>query len=116
VAAVQKPLGMTITHHSCLELLAQGPGPSNSWLARCAFGTRQSMNVFLPALEREGLVARPAQAPVGRGLPTELTARGRRHLKVAGTAVRRVEQDMSTTSMSANKTRCAVCSPRASPH
>ena len=28
------------------------------------------------------------------GLPTELTARGRRQLKVASAAVRRVEQDM----------------------
>src|ERR1700735_3271444 len=37
---------------------------------------------------------RPAQAPVGRALPTELTARGRRQLKVASAAVRRVEQDM----------------------
>jgi DNA-binding MarR family transcriptional regulator len=31
---------------------------------------------------------------VGRALPTELTARGHRQLKVASAAVRRVEQDM----------------------
>jgi DNA-binding MarR family transcriptional regulator len=31
---------------------------------------------------------------VGRALPTELTARGRRQLTVASAAVRRVEQDM----------------------
>jgi DNA-binding MarR family transcriptional regulator len=85
---------MTITHYSCLELLAQRPGLSNSELARGAFVTRQSMNVLLQALEREGLVIRPAQAPVGRVLPTELTARGRDQLKVASAAVRRVEQDM----------------------
>jgi DNA-binding MarR family transcriptional regulator len=41
-----------------------------------------------------GLVARPARAPVGRALPAELTARGRRQLKTASAAVRRVEQDM----------------------
>jgi DNA-binding MarR family transcriptional regulator len=52
------------------------------------------MNVLLQALERQGLVVRPAQAPVGRVLPTELTARGRRQLKMASAAVRRVEQDM----------------------
>jgi hypothetical protein len=69
--AVLRPLGMTITHYSCLELLAQ-----------------------LQALERQGLVVRPAQAPVGRALPTELTAAGRRQLAVASAAVRRVEQDM----------------------
>jgi len=92
--AVLRPLGMTITHYACLELLAQRPGLSNSELARGAFVTRQSMNVLLQALERQGLVVRPAQAPVGRALPTELTARGRRQLAVASAAVRRVEQDM----------------------
>ena len=92
--AVLRPLGMTITHYACLELLAQRPGLSNSELARGAFVTRQSMNVLLQALERQGFVVRPAQAPVGRALPTELTARGRRQLKVASAAVRRVEQDM----------------------
>ena len=63
-------------------------------LARSAFVTRQSMNVLLQALEHRGLVVRPARAPVGRALPTELTARGRRQHKVASAAVRRVEQDM----------------------
>lgn len=92
--AVLKPLGMTITHYACLELLAQRPGLSNSELARGAFVTRQSMNVLLQALERQGLVVRPAHAPVGRALPTELTTRGRRQLKVASGAVRSVEQDM----------------------
>src|ERR1700735_3271443 len=67
--AVLRPMGMTITHYACLELLAQRPGLSNSELARGAFVTRQSMNVLLQALERQGLVVRPAQAPVGRGLP-----------------------------------------------
>ena len=32
--AVLRPLGMTITHYACLELLAQRPGLSNSELAR----------------------------------------------------------------------------------
>ena len=92
--AVLRPLGMTITHYACLELLAQRPGLSNSDLARGAFVTRQSMNVLLQSLEAEGLVVRPGHAPVGRALPTELTARGRRQLKVASAAVRRVEQRM----------------------
>src|SRR5882724_2834436 len=78
--AVLRPLGMTVTHYSCLELLAQRPGLSNSQLARGAFVTRQSMNVLLQALEREGHVTRPAAAPVGKVLPTRLTPRGRRRL------------------------------------
>ena len=86
-----RPLGMSVTQYSCLELLAQRPGLSNSELARGAFVTRQSMNVLLQALEREGLVIRLVEAPVGKALPTRLTPRGRRSLKTATVAVRSVE-------------------------
>lgn len=92
--AVLRPLGMTVTHYSCLELLAQRPGLSNSALARGVFVTRQSMNVLLHALERDGYVTRPAEAPVGKVLPTRLTARGRRSLAKATVAVRSVESRM----------------------
>lgn len=92
--AVLKPLGMTITHYSCLELLAQRPGLSNSELARGAFVTRQSMNVLLQGLERDGYVTRPAEAPVGKALPARLTPRGRRSLETASAAVRSVEVKM----------------------
>ncbi|PKV94496.1 DNA-binding MarR family transcriptional regulator [Amycolatopsis echigonensis] len=91
---VLRPLGMTVTHYSCLELLAQRPGLSNSELARGAFVTRQSMNVLLQALERDGYVTRPAAAPVGKALPTRLTPRGRRSLEKASAAVRAVEVRM----------------------
>jgi DNA-binding MarR family transcriptional regulator len=89
--AVLRPLGMTVTHYSCLELLSQRPGLSNSELARGAFVTRQSMNVLLQALERDGYVTRPTEAPVGKALPTRLTPRGRRSLEKATAAVRAVE-------------------------
>ena len=89
--AVLRPLGMTVTHYSCLELLAQRPGLSNSELARGAFVTRQSMNVLLRTLERDGDVTRPAEARVGKVLPTQLTPRGRRSLELATVAVRSVE-------------------------
>ncbi|PNW09737.1 MarR family transcriptional regulator [Microbacterium testaceum] len=91
---VLRPLGMTITHYSCLELLAQRPGLSNSDLARGAFVTRQSMNVLLQSLERDGIVERPAAPPVGKALPTRLTAKGRRSLEAASAAVRSVEKRM----------------------
>lgn len=91
---VLRPLGMTMTHYSCLELLAQRPGLSNSELARGAFVTRQSMNVLLQNLEREGFVTRPTEARVGKVLPTELTPRGRESLKKASAAVRSVELRM----------------------
>jgi DNA-binding MarR family transcriptional regulator len=91
---VLRPLGMTVTRYSCLELLAQRPGLSNSELARGAFVTRQSMNVLLQTLEKEGLVSRPAEAPVGKVLPTRLTPAGARGLAAATAAVRSVEVRM----------------------
>ncbi|WP_341954770.1 MarR family transcriptional regulator [Microbacterium sp. LWH13-1.2] len=91
---VLRPLGMTITHYSCLELLAQRPGLSNSELARGAFVTRQSMNVLLQGLERDGIVTRPTEAVVGKALPTTLTPRGRERLAAATVAVRSVEVAM----------------------
>lgn len=91
---VLRPLGMTVTHYSCLELLAQRPGLSNSELARGAFVTRQSMNVLLQALEREGHVTRPEEERVGKVLPARLTPSGRRKLERATVAVRSVEVRM----------------------
>lgn len=91
---VLRPLGMNVTRYACLELLAQRPGLSSSELARGAFVTRQSMNVLLQALDREGYVTRPAHAPVGKVLPTTLTPRGRRSLEEATAAVRSVEVTM----------------------
>lgn len=91
---VLRPLEMSVTHYACLELLAQRPGLSNSELARGAFVTRQSMNVLLQTLERQGYVTRPAEAPVGKALPTRLTASGRRSLETATAAVRSVELRM----------------------
>jgi DNA-binding MarR family transcriptional regulator len=92
--AALRPLGMTVTHYACLELLAQRPGLSNSELARGTFVTRQSMNVLLQALERDGIVTRPTEPPVGRILPTQLTARGRQSLAAATVAVRSIEERM----------------------
>ncbi|WP_045820921.1 MarR family winged helix-turn-helix transcriptional regulator [Williamsia herbipolensis] len=89
-----RPLGLTVTQYSCLELLAQRPGLSTAALARGTFVTRQSMNVLVQALERDGFVRRPDQAPVGKVLPTELTPRGRRSLEKATVAVRSVEKAM----------------------
>ncbi|MEV0583246.1 MarR family transcriptional regulator [Nonomuraea sp. NPDC050310] len=91
---VLRPLGLSVTRYSCLELLAQRPGLSNSELARGAFVTRQSMNVLLQALEREGYVTRAAEPPVGKALPTQLTSLGRQSLEQASVAVRSVEDRM----------------------
>ena len=94
--AVLRPLGMSVTHYSCLELLAQRPGLSNSELARGTFVTRQAMNVLLQALEADGLVTRSEQPASGRALPTQLTAAGRAQLATASAAVKGVEDRMKS--------------------
>src|SRR5215218_1006441 len=92
---VLRPLGLTVPQYSCLELLAQRPGLSNSELARGAFVTRQSMNVLLQGLERDGFVSRPTEPPAaGRALPAQLTPLGRERLAAASSAVQAVEQQM----------------------
>jgi DNA-binding MarR family transcriptional regulator len=94
--AVLRPLGMSVTHYSCLELLAQRPGLSNSELARGTFVTRQAMNVLLQTLESDGLVTRSQHPVAGRALPTELTPAGRAQLATASAAVRGVEDRMKS--------------------
>ena len=91
---VLRPFGMNVTHYSCLELLAQRPGLSNSELARGAFVTRQSMNVLLQALERDGAVTRSSVGAAGRVIPVRLTTQGLRQLEKASAAVRAVEDRM----------------------
>ena len=89
-----RPLHLTVPQYACLELLGQRPGLSNAELARGVFVTRQSMNIVLRGLEERGLVTRPATAPHGRELPTELTPAGRDHLDAASTAVLAVQTTM----------------------
>ena len=100
---VLRPLGMNITHYSCLELLSQRPGLSNSELARGAFVTRQSMNVLLHSLERDGIVTRADRPESGRALPTALTAKGRAQLAMASAAVKGIEERMLAEFSSAER-------------
>jgi DNA-binding MarR family transcriptional regulator len=102
---VLRPLGMNVTHYSCLELLAQRPGLSNSELARGAFVSRQSMNVLLQSMERDGFVKRAEEAPTGRALPTQLTEAGRKRLAAASAAVRGVEVRMNSNLDAAEQDR-----------
>ena len=92
--AALRPLGMTVSQYACLELLAQRPGLSNSELARGTFVSRQSMNVLLQALERDGLVSRPEQPVTGRALPVKLTPLGSKRLKAASEAANEVEDQL----------------------
>ena len=92
--AVLRPLQLTVSQYSCLEVLGQRPGLSNADLARATFVSRQAMNGVLRGLQERGLVTRPATASHGRALPTQLTVTGQQQLRAASMAVRAVEQRM----------------------
>ena len=88
------PLGLTVSHYSCLFRLAREPGISAAGLARAAFVTRQSMNDMLQTLLERGLVERAAIAPAGRALPVQLTSAGHALLARAQLEVDAIEQRM----------------------
>jgi DNA-binding MarR family transcriptional regulator len=89
-----KPLGLTVSHYSCLFRLRLEPGISASVLARRTFVTRQSMNVMLQQLIDRGLVTRPRQADTGRALPSVLSPAGVTALGQAEALVDAAEQRM----------------------
>jgi DNA-binding MarR family transcriptional regulator len=103
--ATLRPMDLSVPQYACLELLGRQSGLSNADLARGAFVTRQSMNGVLRGLEERGLVTRPVTAPSGRALPGQLTAAGRRRLRVASAKVRSVEKQMLATLSPAQQSR-----------
>ena len=118
--AALRPLELTVPQYACLELLGQQPGLTNAELARGAFVTRQSMNGVLRGLQDRGLLTRPASAPHGRALPTQLTHAGRDRLQAASTAVRAVEKqmltDLSPTAQRRLRDDLATCAAALAPH
>ena len=89
-----KPLGLTVSHYSCLYNLRVEPRISAATLARRMFVTRQSMNAMLQLLVDRDLVARPTSTDSGRALPAVLTPTGARILDDAQVLVDEVEQRM----------------------
>ena len=89
-----RPLDLSVSQYSSLEVLGQQPGLSAAQLARRTFVTRQSMQGVLAGLAARGLLTRPDAAPQGRALPTELTPAGRDLLAQASRAVADVEARM----------------------
>ncbi len=115
-----RPWELTVPQYACLELLGQQPGLSNAELARGVFVTRQSMNGVLRGLQDRGLLTRPATAPRGRALPSQLTPAGRERLYAASTAVRAVERRMLAglppTDQRRLRKHLAVCTAALTPH
>jgi DNA-binding MarR family transcriptional regulator len=89
--AVLRPHGLTSAQYAVMSVLARDPGASGAELARAGNTTPQATNGVLSTLEREGLIERRAHPTHGRILQATLTPEGRRRLKAAGPAVRRLE-------------------------
>lgn len=86
-----RPIGLTTPQCAVLSALEQKPGLSNAALARAAFVTPQTMQGILANMERNGLLTREPDPDHGRILRSIITARGRKALLQAHTAILDVE-------------------------
>ncbi len=91
-----RPLGLTVAQYACLSNLHAEPGISSSELARRTFVSRQSMNVLLQALEKQGMVERAPEPGPRRERAALLTSRAQTSLAQAETAVAGVLARMLT--------------------
>lgn len=91
---VLRPLGLTVSQYACLSTLHAHPGITGSELARRAFVSRQSMNVLIQGLERQGLVERAEEPGPRRERATVPTPAGSRALDAAETRVAEVTARM----------------------
>jgi DNA-binding MarR family transcriptional regulator len=87
-----RPHGLSSAQYAVLSVLARDPGASGADLARACNTTPQAMNGVLATLERDALISRAPHPSHGRILQATLTDDGRRRLKAANPAVRRLEQ------------------------
>jgi len=85
------PFDLSLPEFTTLSVLERKPGLSNAQLARRALITPQAMIQVLRRLEERGLVTRKVDPSHARILRSSLTAKGRRLVESAGTAVDAVE-------------------------
>lgn len=108
-----RPLGLTVAQYACLSNLHAEPGISGSELARRTFVTRQSMNVLLQGLEKQGMVERAHDPGPRRERAALLTPRARTALTDAETAVAdvlaRMVTDLDPTQRDAMRTTLTAC-------
>ena len=87
-------LGITAPQNAVLLAVAGNPRISNAELARAAFVTPQTMQVFLVNLEGAGLIARSPHREHGRVIMTELTKAGQKAVAEGAKAADVVERQM----------------------
>lgn len=89
-----RPLGLTVPQYACMTALARGVDQSSADLARASFVSRQSMNVLLAGMERNGWVEPVPDPAPGRARPYRLTSAGAALLEPADDAVLTLEEAM----------------------
>lgn len=87
-----RPHGLNSAQYAVLSVIARDPGASGADIARACNTTPQAMNGVLATLERGALISRAPHPSHGRILQATLTDDGRRRLKAANPAVRRLER------------------------
>ncbi len=91
-----RPVGLSVPQYACLQNLHDDPGITGSELARRTFVSRQSMNVLLQGLERQGLVERAETPGPRRERAARLTPAASVVLTRAGELVSDVVARMTT--------------------
>ncbi|WP_141396633.1 MarR family winged helix-turn-helix transcriptional regulator [Microbacterium gorillae] len=91
---VLRPLGMTVSQYACLEVLQLRGAQSSAELARSSFVSRQSVNVMLKTMGRNGWVEVSSEPVGGRAKPYLITPHGVGDLVSARAAVLAVEERM----------------------
>ena len=89
-----RPFAMTVSQYACLEVLRQSASLSSAELARASFVSRQSMNVMLRTMNKNGWVEPSHESTSGRARPYRITSQGREALAPARDAVLAVEERM----------------------
>ncbi|MBT2502416.1 MarR family winged helix-turn-helix transcriptional regulator [Curtobacterium sp. ISL-83] len=92
---VLRPLGLSVSQYACLNALQDSPGITGSELARRTFVSRQSMNVLLQGLEKQGLIARAEEPGPRRERATDLTPAAEALLDRARVAVGTIADRMA---------------------
>ncbi len=86
-----RPHGLTVPQYACLEVLREHGALSSAELARASFVSRQSMNVMLTTMSRNGWVEPSPEPTRGRARPYYITSRGHEVLAPASKAIQAVE-------------------------
>jgi DNA-binding MarR family transcriptional regulator len=105
MATALRPFDLTLSEFVCLKLLRDTPGLSNADLARLFEVSPQTMNATLKALQSSHLIQRPATAPQGRTLPTQITTAGRKLLDSVEPAARNAEATVLAALPAADRRR-----------